>query len=135
MKPIHTRQPHFHWNHFNIIFPSSPRSSEWSLTSGFPTKILHVFLMFPMRATLVKSTHYEATHYILSYSLLSLHHSSLRIFSASCSQPPPLCSSFNVRNQVPQPYKTFFSFLHSRRKTKMLYDLCGSKHSSNLVCS
>jgi hypothetical protein len=35
----------------NIIFPSTPRSSEWSLPFRLPTKILYAFLIYPMRAT------------------------------------------------------------------------------------
>jgi len=33
--------------HSNIIFSFMPRSSEWLLPSGFPTKILYAFLTFP----------------------------------------------------------------------------------------
>jgi hypothetical protein len=35
MNPIHTFPPYFLHIHFHIIFPSTPRSSEWSLLFKF----------------------------------------------------------------------------------------------------
>jgi len=43
-------QPYFLKIYCNIILPSTPRSTKWFFPSGFPTNILHVFLIFPMRA-------------------------------------------------------------------------------------
>jgi hypothetical protein len=40
MHPAHTFLPYFHKIHSNIILPSTPRSSEWSLPLRLPTKIL-----------------------------------------------------------------------------------------------
>jgi hypothetical protein len=37
--------------HFNIVYPSTSWSSQWSLPSGFPTNILYAFLFSPIRAT------------------------------------------------------------------------------------
>ena len=37
--------------HPNIIHPSTPRSPQWSLPSGFPTKTLYAPLYSPIRAT------------------------------------------------------------------------------------
>ena len=37
--------------HPNIIHTSTPRSHQWSLLSGFPTKTLHVPLSSPIRTT------------------------------------------------------------------------------------
>ena len=37
--------------HPNIIHPSTPMSPQWSLSSGFPTKILYAPLSSPIRAT------------------------------------------------------------------------------------
>jgi hypothetical protein len=72
--------------------------------SGFPTNILYAFLFFPIRATchahlrlldliipiyLAKSTSYEAHHYAVFFNLLSLHLSSVRIFSSALSSQAP----------------------------------------------
>ena len=37
--------------YFNIILPSTPWSSKWSLSLGFPTKTLYTSVLFPIRAT------------------------------------------------------------------------------------
>jgi hypothetical protein len=69
--------------------------------SGFPTKILYTFLFSAIHAicpanfsllnfiTLAKNTSYEAPHYAVFSNILSLHLSSVKIFSpATCSQTP-----------------------------------------------
>jgi hypothetical protein len=45
MNPVHTFPPYFPNSPSNIIFASTPRSSERALPSGFPTKLLPVFLI------------------------------------------------------------------------------------------
>ena len=37
--------------HFNILLPSTPRSSKLALSSYFPTKILYALLVSPIHAT------------------------------------------------------------------------------------
>jgi len=51
MHPVHTIPPYFTNIHSNIILLFTPMSSQWSLHTGFPTKILYVFLLFPMLVT------------------------------------------------------------------------------------
>jgi len=45
VNPAHTFPPYFLKIHYNIILPSMPRSSMWSLLFKFLTKILHAFVI------------------------------------------------------------------------------------------
>jgi len=49
--PVRTFATYFLNTLSNIIHPSTPRFSEWIFPSEFPTKLLHAFLTFPLRAT------------------------------------------------------------------------------------
>ena len=49
--PVHIPTPHLLEIHPNIIHPSAPRSPQWSLPSGFPTKTLYTPLSSPIRTT------------------------------------------------------------------------------------
>jgi len=47
LDPVHTHKPHFLKNRLNIILPSTPGSSKWSRSSGFPTRTLYMPLLSP----------------------------------------------------------------------------------------
>ena len=49
--PVHIPTSHLLEIHPNIIHPSTPRSPQWFLPSGFPTKTLYIPLSLPIRAT------------------------------------------------------------------------------------
>jgi hypothetical protein len=48
-EPNHS--PYIPYKHFNIILPSMTRFPKWSVTSGFRTNILYLFLIYHIRAT------------------------------------------------------------------------------------
>jgi len=58
MNPVHTFPPYFSKIYSNIILPSMPSLPSSVFPSGFPTKILYTFVVFPMYAT-------QPTHLIL----------------------------------------------------------------------
>ena len=49
--PVHKPTSHLLEIHPNITHPSTPRSPQWFLPSGFPTKTLYTPLPSPIRAT------------------------------------------------------------------------------------
>jgi hypothetical protein len=49
--PVQKPTSHLLEIHPNIIHPSTPRSPQWILPSGFPTKALYTPLSSPIRAT------------------------------------------------------------------------------------
>ena len=49
--PVHIPTSHLLEIHPNIIHPSTPRSPQWFLPSGFPNKPLYTPLSSPIRAT------------------------------------------------------------------------------------
>ena len=51
INPIRTTTSHFLKIHLIIILPLRPRSSKWSISSGFPTKTLYTLLLSPIRST------------------------------------------------------------------------------------
>jgi hypothetical protein len=82
MNPLHAFSSYFLNNHVNIIHPSKPGSSEWSLPFRFRTNILCAFLISPMRPTcpahlmplgyLAKRTSYEGRSWTVFIDLLIL---------------------------------------------------------------
>jgi hypothetical protein len=74
---------------------------------------------------------YEAPHYASFSNLLSLHLSSVQIFSSAlCSQTPSVCFSFNATDEVSHPYRStgkiivlyfpVFVFRQQKRRQKIL---------------
>jgi hypothetical protein len=112
MNPIQNVPFYFPKIHSNIIFPSTPRSSEWLFPSGFQTKILYAFLISPMRST------FPAYFIFLDLVTIIIFGEAYKLWSSSlCSllQPPStssllssnnplsalsLCSLLSVRDQL-----------------------------------
>jgi len=51
LDPVHAPTSHSLEIHLNIILSSTPGSSKWSFSSGFPTKTLYKPLLFPIGVT------------------------------------------------------------------------------------
>jgi hypothetical protein len=132
--------------HSDSILPSTTRFSEWSLSSGFPTKTLH-FSLLSYACHMPRPPHYPSFHLpnnILGwvqnmklpivqlppfscYSILFVPNILLRTLFSNTFR---LCSSLNVSDQVSHPYKNTgrimvlyiltFTFLDSTRKDKRL---------------
>jgi hypothetical protein len=117
-------QPYFPKIHFNIILPSTPRSSRWSHPSGFTTKIVRPFLIsyiYPkcpahlifLNLIILIIVGEEKAYKLRSSSLYSFLHppvtpsllGSNTLLSTQFSNTLNLCSSFNVRDQVSYPDK------------------------------
>jgi hypothetical protein len=96
INPVHNLPPYFRKIHSNVMLPSLPRSSEWSLPFKYSYKKLVRVPITPMRST-------WPSHLILPYlirsSLCILPH---HLFSNTLN----LCSSLCVTDQVSQFHKT-----------------------------
>jgi hypothetical protein len=117
ISPIHTIPSYLSKIHFNIAHSHS---------SSAPFMPISYSLTFKLY--LEKSTSYETPHYAAFSNFLSLHPSSVQIFSSiPCSQTPlSPCSALNVRDQVSHPYRTpdkiivFYIFRQQTRGQKVL---------------
>ena len=66
--PVHIPTSHLLEIHPNIIHPSTPRSPQWFLLSGFPTKTLYTPLSSPIRATC--PAHLILLYFIYHYDII-----------------------------------------------------------------
>jgi hypothetical protein len=120
MNPIHALRSYLLKIHENAMYVSTSKFSKWSLLSGVPTKLLHVFLSFCMHATylaflnlLLLMTLVMVLIHEECPSLCSFHHppvtSSFSGPNIQLSTPfsgiPNLCSSLNARTQTSCPRK------------------------------
>jgi len=108
--------------HFNIILPSVPRSSRWSLSLRFPHKTLYAPLLLPIHATwpahlilhLITHITSDEEYRSLHSSLCSLLHSPVTLpllgpnifLSTLFSHTLILYMSLSATEQVSHPYKT-----------------------------
>jgi hypothetical protein len=158
MNPIHTPERYFPMIYFIIPHLRVGRLSG-DLPSGFPTKILYAFLIFPMCT--ICSVHlvlldlmtliiFGKEYTLWSTSLCSFLAASRHLYlivpntllSTLFSNTLSLCSYFNARDQVSHPFKTtgknyfvyilIFTILDIRRETEG-FERHGSKHSPNLA--
>ena len=152
---------HFFKIYFNIILPSTPGSSRWTLSSGFPIKILYAPLLSPICGTcpahlilldLINSVIFAEEYRSFSSSLCSYLHSPVTsslldqsiLLSTLFSNSRSVHSSNNVSDQVSHPYKTTAKLLFcisqslncciANWKTKDS-EPNDSKHSLTLFCS
>jgi hypothetical protein len=119
--PVNTPTSYFTKIRLNIIPPSMPVYQQWSLPSGFPTKILHTYLPSPIRATcyahlilldFIARTITGKEYRSLSFSLWSSIYSPVtlsllgpNILNTLFSNTLTLRSSLQISDQVSHPYK------------------------------
>jgi hypothetical protein len=108
MNLVHILSTYFFTVHSNIFIHIRLGLPNGIFPSGFQTKTSHAFFIssvlatFPAYLVLDFITSYEApVQPLATYTVLDLHSLLSTLFSNTLS----LCSSFNVRDQVPHPYE------------------------------
>jgi hypothetical protein len=79
MNPVHTVQPYFHKTHSNIIFPSMPSSSKWSLPFRLPDKNFVCIFSLSCAAYMLHLSHpqWKDIHYMHFILFFLLNHASM----------------------------------------------------------
>jgi hypothetical protein len=123
MNPVHTFSSYFSNIHSYIIFPSIPRSSEWSLTpSVFQTKTLHISQLSRACYMLHPSHPLWFDHF--NDILWSIHVMKLLIMQSSPASRlfshPQLASNTNIAGRCETLYVTCVYFVY---ETCLMYQM------------
>jgi hypothetical protein len=160
MNPVYTTKSSFLKIPFNIILPSTPKSSEWLLPFRLSNNFVRISHL-PHARYMPRPTHPPWSDHpntiwwrvqimallIMQFSPASRHFIPLRskyFPKHMLSNTLHVCSYLDVRDPVSHPYKTtgritvlyilIFTFSDTDGKAKDS-ELCGSKHSPNFIYS
>jgi hypothetical protein len=109
MHPVHTLPTYFYMIHSNIIFPSMPRNSKWSLPFMLSNKnivsishLSHLCYMPHPLTSLPKQYFVKSSIYVAHYAVFS----SFLPLRSKYSHHPVLKHSQSMRDQISHLYKT-----------------------------
>jgi hypothetical protein len=114
MKLVHNLPHYFPKIRFNIILPSMPRSSEWSVFLQASQPMRATYLTHPPLFDHPNSRLFNEEYKLWCYSLCNCLQPPVTsylvgpniLLSTLFSKTLNLCSSLNVKDQVPHPYQT-----------------------------